>query len=447
MMYFSSIKIKQGVLQMENNKSVSVNENDCQCETHMEQEKIGYKDILKQKEFIKYITSNVVNRFGDSVDSVAFVWMIYLITQSAAWSAIIFGINRIPSVFLQPIAGAFVENMSKKRVMVITDIIRGLCVGLVAILYMTGFLNPYILIGITLVISSAEAFRNPASTAFLPKILEMKYYEYGMSLNSCLSTVIELVGVGIAGAIIAIGGISAAIFIDAITFFLSAVIIGIINSEEKSSATEVDLKTSLVSLKEGFLYVKNNRIIMNFILITFLTNGLLVPFNCLQAPLISEIYQQGEIMLSTIGITFSVGMLIGSLLYPIVVQKMSNKILMVMGGMLFGIYTIGLILIEPLKNIDAVLYCAVSIMSIIAGVGIAMMISVLSISFVKNVKEEYMARAGAILSAVAVAAIPIVSFLVSVLVKITSVQMIFIGTGIISIGVFLAFTFNKKLIL
>jgi Na+/melibiose symporter-like transporter len=428
---------------MDNIKRVEEQENT----QSMEQTKVGYKDIFRQKEFFKYIVANVINRFGDSVDSVAFSWMIYLITQSAAWSAIIFGINRIPSVFLQPIAGAIVEDMSKKRVMIITDIIRGLCVAFVAILYMMNLLNPYLLIGLTIVISSAEAFRNPASTALLPKILEVKYYAYGMSLNSSMSTVVELIGLGIAGAIIAIGGIPAAISIDAITFFISAGIIAVICTKEtKAHLNKMNITTSLNNLKEGFLYVRNNKIIMNFILITFLANGLLVPFNSLQAPLISQIYKQGEIMLSTIGITFSVGMLVGSFLYPIISQRISNKILMTMGGIIFGCYTMGLILIGPLRNIEFALFSMVSIMSIVAGVGIAFMISVLNIGFVKNVEEEYMARAGAILGAAAVAAIPIMSFLVSILVKITSVEIIFISTGIVTILIFFTFTFNKKLV-
>lgn len=442
----SSKIIEQGVAKMKNIRSLDEKENMELME--MKEEKIGYKDILNQKEYLKYIISNVINRFGDSVDSVAFLWMIYLLTKSAAWSAIIFGINRIPSVMLQPIAGAIVEDMSKKRVMIITDIIRGLCVAVVAILYMMNLLNAYLLIGLTIVISTAEAFRNPAATALLPKILEVKYYEYGMSLNSSMSTVVELIGLGIAGAIIAIGGVPAAIFIDAITFFISAGIIAMICMQEtRTHLNKMNITTSLNNLKEGFIYVRNNKIIINFILITFLANGLLVPFNSLQAPLISQIYKQGEIMLSAIGITFSIGMLIGSFLYPIIAQKISNKKLMTTGGIIFGCYTISLIVIGPLRNIEFALFAVVSVMSLVAGVGIALMISVLNIGFVKNVEEEYMARAGAILGAAAVASIPIMSFLVSILVKITSVQIIFISTGIVTILIFFAFTFNKKLVL
>ncbi|WP_026510832.1 hypothetical protein [Butyrivibrio sp. LC3010] len=59
----------------------------------MEEKKITYKDILKIPNCRKLITSNLINRFGDSVDAIAFTWLVYQITGSATWSALIFGLN------------------------------------------------------------------------------------------------------------------------------------------------------------------------------------------------------------------------------------------------------------------------------------------------------------------------------------------------------------------
>jgi Na+/melibiose symporter-like transporter len=269
-----------------------------------------------------------------------------------------------------------------------------------------------------------------------------------MSLNSSLGTIVELIGLGLAGAIIALGGIPLAIFIDMATFFMSAFIISLIKAKaRRSEQASTSLKDSVQALKEGFCYVKNNKVIRTFFLITFLTNGLLVPMNSLQAPLVSEVYHQGELMLSALGITFSIGMLCGSVIYPILAQKISSKILMNLGGVVFGIYSIGLIAVEPLRSNNIALYGIVGFISIIAGIGIGFMISVLNIGFMKNVDEEYIARAGAILNSIAVAAIPIVSVMISIMVKVISVQLVFSITGILTIVTFFSFTFNKKLIL
>ena len=188
-------------------------------------EKVSYKDILKQKEYLKIMMASLINRFGDSIDAIAFTWLVYAITGSASWSALIFAVNQLPSVLVQPFAGAMVEGMNKKRLMVVTDLIRGIITAGLAVLYLADRLNPWVLFGFTLINSSVEAFRLPASLAVVPKILEKKYYEYGTALKSTLSTVVELIGLGAAGVIIGTLGIGTAIAIDGISFFGSAFIL------------------------------------------------------------------------------------------------------------------------------------------------------------------------------------------------------------------------------
>ncbi len=48
-----------------------------------------YRDIVKSPEYRKLLLTNLMNRFGDSVDAIAFTWLVYEITSSASWSALI----------------------------------------------------------------------------------------------------------------------------------------------------------------------------------------------------------------------------------------------------------------------------------------------------------------------------------------------------------------------
>ena len=145
-----------------------------------EEIKVGYRDIFRQVEYMKMMVAALINRFGDSIDAIASVWIVYEITGNAAWSAIMFGVNRIPSIVVTPLAGAWVEGRKKKTIMVVTDLIRAVCVAFVATGYLLGFLQAWMLLITTLIISTVEAFRGPANSALLPKVLEKKYYEYGM---------------------------------------------------------------------------------------------------------------------------------------------------------------------------------------------------------------------------------------------------------------------------
>lgn len=400
----------------------------------MKENNIGYRDIFKQKEYMKTVIADIINRFGDSIDSVAFVWLVYQVTQNAAWSAIIFGVNRIPSVFLQPFAGAAVEGKNKKRIMVITDIIRGLCVGFIATSLIFGFVNQWILLAATLVISCAEAFRGPAGAALLPKLLDKKYYEYGLSMSRSTSSAVELAGLGLAGAIIAATSVSTAIYIDMATFFISALILFTLRVKESTLAkAKINTKEYLENLKGGFSYLKNNEFLRYFVVLAVFLNAVLVPFNSLTAPLVSEVLHANEYMLSVLGISISVGLMVGATLYPYISKRLSKWMLISIGGYSIALFYFSFVLIGRFVSSSILSYVLVSAVSFTIGITISLPTSFCNIEFMKSVKEEYLARTAAIFSAGCVAAMPIVSFIVSAVVGFTSTSLIFIIAGILDI--------------
>jgi MFS family permease len=370
--------------------------------------------------------------------------MVFELTNSAAWSAVIFGINRVPTIFLQPFAGALVENRNKKCIMVLADVIRGICVSLVAAMLVLNILNPWILLGFTLVISSAEAFRNPASTAILPKILDKKCYDFGISLNSTLSSVTELAGLALVGAIIAFFGTQTAILIDAVTFWGSALIILLIHTgEERSAFKKIKFTEYFNTLQEGFAYIKNRRIILNFVLLAMVANAILVPFNSLMAPLVKDVLKQGEYMLSAISVTITAGMGLGSALYPYAAMRIKTEKIVFISGITISIYYFMLAVSSYLSSYAFFVYIICMGSSFITGAILSLLISALNVQFLKQVETDYLARAGAILSAGCVGAIPAASFMVGILTKLiplTNIFYVISGTGFI----FFIFIYFKK---
>ena len=77
--------------------------------SNTKEQKIGYRDIFRQTEYMKIMIAALINRFGDSIDAIASTWIVYEITGNAALSAIIYGVNNLPSVLITPLAGAWVE--------------------------------------------------------------------------------------------------------------------------------------------------------------------------------------------------------------------------------------------------------------------------------------------------------------------------------------------------
>lgn len=413
----------------------------------MESPKVGYKEVFKNKEYMKTVFAATINRFGDSIDSIAFVWLVYQVTQSAAWSAIIFGVNRIPTIFLQPFAGAIVENKNKKYTMVFTDIIRGLCVGFVATAFLAGFLDKWILLACTIVISCAEAFRGPASSALIPKLLTKDHYNYGLSLNSSACAAAELIGFGAAGIIIAAFHITTAIYIDMATFFISAFIILTLRiKEEKLAIGKLNVKEYLDNLKGGFNYLKDKKALRYFMLLAVFMNGILVPLNSLQAPLVNEVLHSDELMLSVLSIAITVGTILGAAAYPYISSKISMRAITCLGFYSFAAYYFTFVVAGRYIKSALLMYIIISLASFAVGIAISLVNTFANVEFIKNIEENYIARVSAILGAACITAIPLISFILSALAGLVQTAVIFIIASIIDVLLCICLCSKKRFI-
>lgn len=402
-----------------------------------------YRALYKHQNFMKLLLANFINRMGDSIDMIAFSWLVYSLTGSAAWSAVILGVNMIPNVILQPIAGAFVEQRKKRDIMIFADLSRGFFTLVILICYIMGVLNPWLLLTITFLNNVMESFRNPASSAFLPSILPADSYEYGISLSQSSSRICEVIGIALAGVLISGIGVEGAVFIDFVTFLISALIIFSIRTKEAGSL-EKGKQSTLMVMKEGFAYLKEMPILCIICICAALINVLLVPYNSFETPYIRSVLHLGADVLSLSNILLTIGMGIGSLCYPLLHQHLSNRWLLIITGCMAGWYYLALYGISLLSG-RQVIVVSLCIASFLFGCGIAVLINLISVSLMKNTKVEYLARVSAIFNSISTFAMPATSFLLGAICTRMEVVQIFMGFALFTFAVFIGMIFIKRL--
>ncbi|MBR6004151.1 MAG: MFS transporter, partial [Lachnospiraceae bacterium] len=396
--------------------------------------------------YAKLLFSNLINRFGDSIDAIAFTWLVYDITKSASWAALMYGLNVLPNVVLQPFLGAYVEKLDKKKVVVLTHVLRTILISLFVVLYLTKIVNPFIMAAFTILITTIESLNLPASTAFIQNLIKKEEMSYAISLNSSLSNAVALVGTGMAGVIIATIGVSGAMFIDAATFLIAALAILAIKlpaketlvsatheetsmNNEASPVEETTVVTSTVAdkgskqkedsyfflLKDGFKYVLKNKIIVNICIVAVMINFLGVPLNALEAPIASETFKLGSELLSIMGMAASIGAIIGSLLVPMIIEKFSTKKIIVGSGFVLGVSMFALSLGKYLDGAAIPGYLLAGGCYFFLMLACSIVNSAISVQFLKTTDPKYISRAAAVLGASCSMAMPIASLLVSAL--------------------------------
>ena len=425
----------------------------------MEQNRKMYGEIIKEREYRKLIFATVINRFGDSVDAIAFTWLVYQITHSAAWSAIVFALNTLPNVVVQPFAGAIVEKMDKKHVIVATHLLRAVIITLFALLYRAGLVNALVMAIFTLVITTVESFNLPATSAFTIQVVKKEHMTCGMSLNSMLSSAASLAGTGAAGVIIATAGVSAAMMIDVVTFGVAAVLISAMKagrakvteatqnevSKTKSATGETENKKEQSKIEfflDGFRYVASSRVICNYGLLAVALNFMLIPINALQAPIASEIFKMGGEILS-IAAFAAIGGIAGSAFVPVLSQKLSPLKMIMFGTSLLGAGMLGMACGGVFVGNNIACYVDVAASFFILMVAASIIGGTINIQFMKNADPKYIARAAAVMGACGTACMPVGSLLLSAVVTKVSTGVILVFCVIFAIAILAILVFVK----
>lgn len=407
--------------------------------------KLGaYTDIIKHEKNFRYmILANLISRFGDSVDAIAYSWMVYQLTGSTTWLSVILGVNMVPTVLFQPFSGALTEYFRKKRVIVLCDIARGAVVFLTGLCMLFGVLKPWHLLVLTFLNSSIEALRIPNGLAILPQILKKENYKAAISMDQGVRRASELVGMGCAGIIIGGIGIGGALFVDAVTFLASGLLLLLLKvNEENNEKQRFRMKGYADSLKEGFTYFKTSRLAMMVCAICVAQNLCTLPIENLQAAYISEYLRLDVFAMSVGGTAITVGMIAGALLFPVITRRISEKQVLIWGGILIGLLYFVYLLIGTIPS-DEEKYLGLFLAAFAFGVVNSVIGVMVQVIFVSRIPADFVGRISGIFNALACASLPVGSFLLAGLSAVFAIRELYLLTGILSIGLFLIINRSK----
>ncbi|MBI4385103.1 MAG: MFS transporter [Nitrospinae bacterium] len=223
----------------------------------------GYCRLLKNNpDFRNLWYGQVVSELGDWLNSVAIYTLILQLDGSGMALAIAMMAKLLPFVVVSPIAGAMIDRMSRKKVMIAADILRFFAViALLLVKDKDDLWLLYALVGMEIAIS---AFFEPARSAIIPSITAKSDLVTANSLSGTTWSAMLAVGAALGGVVAGLLGIEAAFVIDACTFLLSAVFISRIavrEAERKLSAAREPSK-NFRDLIEGGKYLLTNPVIL-----------------------------------------------------------------------------------------------------------------------------------------------------------------------------------------
>jgi MFS family permease len=206
---------------------------------------------LRHRSFALLWSGQTISRLGDNLYRVALAWWVLEKTGSATAMGTVLIFSFSPMLLFLLIGGVAVDRFPRLRVMLLSDILRGLVVAGVAALAFSQRLEIWHIYVASTMFGFVSAFFEPAYAATVPEIMPREMLPSANSLTSLSRELTGLVGPALGAAVVALASTPTAFALDAASFFLSAVCLLAIPVALPSSSAGPREKSVLHDLRAG----------------------------------------------------------------------------------------------------------------------------------------------------------------------------------------------------
>lgn len=169
------------------------------------------------------VVGNGVSSFGNAVYLVAMVLFLKELVDSAFIIGAFQFLALIPGLLISPMSGALIDRWSRKRILIVTDAIRGVLMLLVGVAFLVPRVQSAALVlALALGAGIGHAFFVPAAQAIIPELVPPRRLSAANSLRAGGSQIFNMVGSAVGGVIYALFGAPFVLILNGGTFLISA---------------------------------------------------------------------------------------------------------------------------------------------------------------------------------------------------------------------------------
>uniref|UniRef100_UPI0040481F75 MFS transporter n=1 Tax=Aliarcobacter sp. TaxID=2321116 RepID=UPI0040481F75 len=224
---------------------------------------MNYRKLFAEHKIIRDLSLvQFIAYFGAWFSNVAIYTMLVDFGSTEMAISVVTAMHFLPAVLIAPFSGAIIDRVKIKPLM-ITLLATEL---LMTILFLTidDKSEIWLLMILIFIRMSAASMFFSTEMSLLAKLLKGKPLQQANEIHSIIWSFTYAAGMAISGFIVNLYGVKTAFIIDAMIFALALIVFIRIDFVVKASiATEKFFEL----IKDGFLYIKNNKIILHLIIL------------------------------------------------------------------------------------------------------------------------------------------------------------------------------------
>lgn len=280
-------------------------------------------------------------------------WLVVLLTDSPFLLGLVSSGFAIPFLVFSLFGGVIADRVEKRNLLVVTQTAVGVISLANAILVVTGVVQVWHLVVISIATGVAFAFNFPGRQAFLPELVGEgdEVLTNAIALSSGAMNVTRMAGPAVAGALIPFIGIGGVFFIAVGFCALQIITLLMIPITGKTQLRpNTPMRQDLV---DGLTYIRDNRTLLALMVMAFAPILFGMPYQMLLPIFAKDVFGVGSLGYGVLNTLAGAGALVGSLAIASLGDFRRKGMLLLVTALVFGL---GLVLFASTSSYSLALF-------------------------------------------------------------------------------------------
>lgn len=266
---------------------------------------------LRYRNYRLFFVGQGLSLIGTWIQAVALSWLVYKITGSALFLGVVGFASQIATFALSPFAGVMVDRWNQHRILLVTQSLFMLQAFIMAALVLTGIIQVWQIIILSIFLGLVNGFDTPTRQAFVVQMIDDRTdLGNAIALNSSMFNGARLVGPAIAGVLIGAVGEGICFLLNGASYI--AVIFALLAMRISHQIPEEAVPSAVRQLREGVSYTFGFPPVREIILMLAIISFVSTPYAILLPVFATQILHGSANTYGFLSAAAGVGALIGA---------------------------------------------------------------------------------------------------------------------------------------
>ena len=299
--------------------------------------------LLKERNFRLLWFGEGISLLGDQFYLIALPWLVLQLTGDAFAMGMVLAVASVPRAIFILLGGALTDRFCPRAVMLNSNLLRMGLVTVLTVFVLTGAIQLWMLYIFAFIFGLVDAFFYPASAAIVPQLVDKERLQAGNALIHGTAQLSLFAGPVLAGLLIGLlsseslqigffggeqllhsavttesvpgmQGIGLSFAVDALTFFVSAIMLWFMNVPKLLEKSEKSSKSVLSSMRTGLASMWNDKTLRALFFIIAAINLLFNGPVMVGVPVLADLRFDGAMAFGLLTSAFGGGSLLGTIL-------------------------------------------------------------------------------------------------------------------------------------